>query len=278
MKPTKLSELQAGVKSYPASNRLASKRNGAKEMLASAKSLVIEQPKTFSVCLEIQGTADLIQNNFSQKSVEQMLRKHMGISVQREAKKPRECLEDATVRNTDGRVSISPACFKQAMLSSAGQLKSLKKTQLRTALFVVGSSIPITFDKMIPRMDVTRTSGMNRAPDIRFRPAFQNWRARMCIEFSDMLSVQTVVDLLNRAGKGGVGEWRPQRNGTFGTFKVSRHISDAKEIGEVEMQCSVALVPLQIPEWALDAEIDPQVISDIIHGKSASGDETAGQE
>jgi hypothetical protein len=267
MKPKNLSELVAGARTFPSSNRIASKRNGAKELLADAKSLVIQQPKTFSVCLEIQGTADLIQNNFSQKSVEQMLRKHMGISVQREPKKPRECLEEATVYNTDKRVCISPSCFKQAMLGAASQIKTFKKTQLRTSLFVQGSSIPITFDKMIPRMDVTRTSGMNRAPDIRFRPAFQNWKARMIIEFSDMLSVQTVVDLLNRAGKGGVGEWRPQRNGTFGTFRVCRHIHEAKEIGTIEAECAAPLVPLTIPDWALDAEIDPQLISDILHGK-----------
>lgn len=267
MKPKNLAELSLGAKRFPASNRLASKRNGAKTMMADAKSLVIAQPKTFSVCLEIHGTADLIQNNFSQKSVEQMLRKHMGISVQREAKKPRECLEDATVYNTDKRVSISPSCFKQAMLGAATQIKTLKKTQLRTAMFVRGSSIPITFSKMVPRMDVTRTSGMNRAPDIRFRPAFQNWKARMVIEFSDMLSVQSVVDLLNRAGSGGVGEWRPQRNGTFGTFRVGRHISEPKEIGTVEAECAVGLVPLVIPEWALDMDIDPQLVSDILEGK-----------
>lgn len=269
MKPTNLSEMVTGSKRFPSSNRIKSTRNGAGDMLSDAKSLVIEQPKTFSVCIEIAGTADLIQNNFSQKSVEQMLRKHMGISVQREPKKPRECLEEATVRNIDGKVSISPSCFKQAMLGAATQIKTFKKTQLRIALFVQGSSIPITFDKMIPRMDVTRTSGMNRAPDIRFRPAFQNWKARMIVEFSDMLSVQTVIDLLNRAGKGGVGEWRPQRNGTFGTFRVVRHVSDPKEIGAVEAECAVGLVPLTIPDWALDAEIDPQLLSDIIHGKGA---------
>lgn len=275
MKPKNLSEL-TGAHRFNSSNRLDSKKAGAKEMMADAKSIVIAQPKTFSVCLEVQGTADLIQNNFSQKSVEQMLRKHMGISVQREPKKPRECLEEATVYNMDRRVCISPSCFKQAMLGAAAQLKTFKKTQLRTAMFVQGSSIPITFDKMVPRMDVTRTSGMNRAPDIRFRPAFQNWKARMIIEFSDMLSVQTVVDLLNRAGKGGVGEWRPQRNGTFGTFRVGRHIHEPREIGQVEAECGVGLVPLTIPEWALDMDIDPQLLSDIIHGKGA--DATAGEE
>lgn len=229
----------------------------------SAQTVIIEQPNILSVGLEVTGTADLIQNRFSQKSVEQMLRKHMGISVQRESKKPREVLEDATVRNVEGKVAMPPTGFKLAMISAASQLKGLKKTQLRTAIFIEGNSVVIKYREMVPRMDITRTSGIGRTPDIRFRPSFQGWTARMIIQFSDTLTVQTVVDLLNRAGSSGIGEWRPEKNGTFGTFRVTRHISDPKELGEVREENSAALVPLRIPEWALDAEIDPTVLQKI---------------
>lgn len=231
--------------------------------MASAQSLVIAQPTILSVGLEVEGTADLIQNRFSQKSVEMMLRKHMGISVQRESKKPREVLEDATVYNIDGKVAMPPTTFKMAMLGAASQLKGLKKTELRMALFIQGNSVPITYSAMVPRMDIARTSGIGRVPDVRFRPSFQNWKARMIIQFTDTLTVQTVVDLLNRAGNGGVGEWRPQKNGTFGTFRVSRHVDDPVELGQIAAECAVPLVPLTIPEWALDMEIDPTVLAKI---------------
>jgi hypothetical protein len=244
--------------------------DNADEMMANAKSLVIQQPTIFSVSLEVQGTADLIQNRFSQKSVEQMLRKHMGISVQRESKKPREVLEDATVLNTDGKVCIPPTSFKLAMIAAASQVKNLKKTQLRTALFIQGNSIPITYREMVPRMDITRTSGIGRTPDVRFRPSFQDWKARMTIQFADTLSVQSVVDLLNRAGQVGVGEWRPEKNGVFGTFKVSRHVDTPKEISEIEAQCAVPLVPLRIPDWALDMDINPEVLQKIFAAQGES--------
>lgn len=236
----------------------------ASAAMRSAQSLVIEQPTTLSVGVEISGTADLIQNRFSQKSVEQMLRSHMGLSVQRERKKPREVLEDATVYNMDHKVALPPTGFKLAMLSAATQVKGLKKTQLRIALFVQGNSIPITYESTLPRMDITRTSGIGRTPDVRFRPSFQNWKARMIVQFADTLTVQTVVDLLNRAGQVGVGEWRPERNGTFGTFRVTRHIDSPQELGEIAAECAVPLVPLRIPDWALDMEIDPQLLSKII--------------
>ena len=229
---------------------------------------IIKQPQTQLVALEIQGTASLIQNCFSQKSVEQMLRKHMGISVQREAKKPREVLEAATIRNVKGRVCIPPTAFKKAMLTAAVQVKGLKKTQLRTLLFVEGKSVPITFEEMIPRMDITRTSGMARTPDVRFRPEFTNWKARLVIRFGDVINATTVVDLLQRAGQVGVGEWRPEKDGTFGTFEVVRSIDKTKEVAEIRDECGVALVSLKIPEWALDADIDPALLDRIARGQN----------
>ena len=267
-------KVNVGVTRDPSTTK---KRNLKKDVtgnaaaaLASAQSLSIEQPTILSIGLEVAGTADLIQNRFSQKSVEQMLRSHMGLSVQRERKRPREVLHDATVFNMDNRVALPPTGFKLAMLSAATQIKGLKKTQLRIALFIQGNSIPITYETTLPRMDITRTSGIGRTPDVRFRPSFQNWKARMIIQFADTLTVQTVVDLLNRAGQVGVGEWRPEKNGVYGTFKVVRHINDPAELGEIEQECASPIVPLRIPSWALDCEIDPEVLSKIFSEQNTS--------
>lgn len=236
-------------------------KQAAEQMKSSAKDFSIAQPTILSVCMEVEGTSALIQNHFSQKAVEEMLRKHMGLSVQKEKKNPRQCVQDATILNVGGRVCIPPTAFKNAMLAAATQTKTLKKTQLRIALFIEGQSVPITYSEMVPRMDMVRTAGINRTPDVRFRPMFEGWKARLSIQFSDTLSVESVVDLLNRAGSVGVGEWRPEKNGTFGTFRVTRNITDAAEIAEVREQCSVPLVPLKIPTWALDMDIDPQALS-----------------
>ena len=154
------------------------------------------------------------------------------------------------------------------MLTASTAIKGLKKTQLRQALYIEGASIPITFDKMIPRMDMVRTSGMARTPDVRFRPMFEGWKARFYISFSDSVAVQSVVDLVNRAGGVGLGEWRPEKNGTFGTFFVSRHINDPEELAEVVDICSPSLVKPVIPEWAMDAEIPADVLKKIAGGNA----------
>lgn len=226
----------------------------------SIKDVSIEQPKSLGIVLEVAGTAEYVQNRFSQKAIEQMLRKHMGLSTTRETKKPREVIESAKILNVKGRICVPPGAFKKAMITASTSIRGFKKTQLRTQLFVVGNSIPITYEEEIPRMDMVRTAGMGRTPDVRFRPSFLGWKARIALQFSDTIAVQSVVDLMNRAGRVGVGEWRPEKDGTFGTFTVSRVISNPKEIDEVYAECEVPLVPLKIPEWALDANIDPEMI------------------
>lgn len=244
------------------------KAAGKKDQITATpvSEISIEQPKTYLVALEIAGTAPIIQNAFSQKAIEQMLRKHMGLNVQREKKVPRQCVEDATIRNIKGEVCIPVAGFKKGMLSASTLIKGLKKTQLRIALYVEGKSVPIKYNSMTPRMDMVRTSGVARTPDVRFRPMFDGWSARLVIQFADFIPVQTVVDLLNRAGQVGVCEWRPEKDGTFGTYKVVRHIDDKKEIAEVRDLCATPLVPLVIPPWAMDVELKPEVMAKIARG------------
>ncbi len=224
------------------------------------QSIIIGRANMLSIALEIQGDS-IIQNNFSQKAVEEMLRKHMGISVQREKKKPRELLEHAKIKNMDGRICVPPQGIKAGMITGGiTQVKGLKKKLLQTQLFIEAKSIPITYERELPRMDPVRLAGMGRVPDIRFRPEFQNWKARLIIMFADLLSAATVVDLVHRGGTVGVGEWRPEKNGTFGTYRVVRNITDRREIEEVRAECMSPLVPLVIPDWALDMELDPEAL------------------
>jgi hypothetical protein len=224
---------------------------------ASAREVVIKQPEQKRIVIEVEGVTPLIQNKFSQKAIEEMLRKHMGISVQRERKKPRELLEAACIRNVKGDIVIPPVAFKSAMCSAADGLKNIKMAQIKRRILVEGEGVPITYRERIDRMDMVRTSGMTRAPDVRFRPSFYGWKARLSIRFTDVMSVETVLDLLARAGGLGVGEWRTERGGTFGQFRIIRNISSAKEIAEVMESCAIPMPAPVIPEWARDIEFAP---------------------
>lgn len=230
---------------------------------ATNKEAVIKQQNIFSVCLEIEGTAPLLQNKFSQKAIDEMLRKHMGLSVQKEKKIPSECVDRAMIKNSEGKICIPPTAIKKAMLSASTSIKGMKKTQIRASVFIEGGSIPIDYSQMVPQMDMVRTSGIGRTPDIRFRPRFEDWKARLIILFPESFPVQTVVDLLNRAGNVGIGEWRPEKDGNYGTFVVVRSITENKEIAEVRKLCKYHIPSLKIPDWAMNVEISPEVLKKI---------------
>ena len=241
------------------------------------KEIVIKPLSKGYVTLEIEGISDLIQNCFSQKSMEQMLSKHMGSNMPKEVKKPRDVLEASKILNVDGVVCIPPAAVKKAMLSAAQAGKSHKKADLRVQLWIDANSIPITYKEYIPRLDIVRLA--TGTPDVRFRASYSGWKARVAVAFdTKALSVQAVVDLLNRAGEVGLLEWRPEKNGTYGRFMVSRAISDPKEIMEVRKSCTPQLKSLHIPPWALDLdlnELDTKLLARIAVEGAEDDDSTA---
>jgi hypothetical protein len=243
---------------------------------AKVETFVIKPKTTASIAVEIAGRS-LIQNAFSQKAIEEMLRKHMGLSVQREKKNPRQVIENAIIRNVDGTVCMPVVAVKCAMLTASGTVKTFerKKTLLKTSLYVEGDCIPIEFDKMVPRMDMVRCSDMNRTPDIRFRPNFIDWKARFVLVYAnDLFQVQTMLDLLQRAGDVGLGEWRPEKNGSHGRFQITRAITKASEIAEIRTGCAVPLKTPEIPEWALDANIDMTLLARLFSPGADGGDVT----
>lgn len=59
---------------------------------------------------------------------------------------------------------------------------------------------------------------------MRHRPRFDNWGARFeLLVNDDLLEVETAHQLLTEAGVGiGIGDFRPEKRGPFGTFRVTR--------------------------------------------------------
>jgi len=77
--------------------------------------------------------------------------------------------------------------------------------------------------KPFPREDMV-TIGKN-LPDIRYRPAFTNWYANVIISYNaEKFDRTTATNLLDAAGNGGIGEFRPSAkktcSGNYGRFEV----------------------------------------------------------
>jgi hypothetical protein len=60
------------------------------------------------------------------------------------------------------------------------------------------------------------------APDLRYRHQFNQWEVDIEVDYdTDLLQVQDIINLAERAGfGGGIGEWRPEKGGEFGRYRV----------------------------------------------------------
>jgi hypothetical protein len=237
--------------------------------------VVYETPAQFTFGLEIVGDEQgLLMHDFSQKSFEEMLAKQVGYVVERQPKKINECIEQAITRNTAGVVSMPTVCMKKAIRSAAYGKDNVPKG-LRRGVWIVGGSIPITYEKMEEVVHPVMVGPWNKkVKDLRFRPLFLGWKARFVVQHSENIPLQALINLINEAGRGGWGEWRPSKgDGSYGTFTIARAIDDPKEMAEITKICKPAIRPLVIPEWARNAEIDPKLLSKVMQGDDGTAEE-----
>jgi hypothetical protein len=212
--------------------RTPTTRNGKTSATPTASTpitaLDIRALSTESMLVPILGTAPLIMNKFSEKARRQMLDNMTGRKSPKEPKNPEAEYQAAMYKLDDGSYGVPALAFKNSIVDSSRFYgKSVSMVILRMGVFVKGvfpqaggqALVPITGEPHM-REDVT-TVGMG-GHDLRYRPEFSEWSAVLPIKFvSTLLTADSVLSLLQAAGMGvGVGEWRPEKSGDFGTFQV----------------------------------------------------------
>jgi len=173
----------------------------------------------------IIGTTSMIHHNWSQKSIAQMRDKHAGKkTVSREIRNPKEEFQNACYLTENNEYGFPLMAFKTALITAAHRDIGIEKTLVRKAIFVKsddsGLITKMKCNKPIMREDTVRV-GQGKT-DLRYRPEYKKWSAEIFMEIDgDLLTAQDVINLTNRAGFGvGIGEWRPEKGGEMGRFKV----------------------------------------------------------
>ena len=115
--------------------------------------------------------------------------------------------------------------IKQAANSAAYRLKWVKnQMELRGSYFLnteYGDMCEIKGSVPEIREDMVRI-GMGSA-DLRYRGEFKNWYADMTLEYnaSGGMSLEQIINCINAGGYVcGLGEWRPEKDGSFGKFHI----------------------------------------------------------
>jgi hypothetical protein len=158
-------------------------------------------------------------------SRDDMLKKQMGLPTRKKAPKdPQACIDACFYFTADGHYGFPAAAFKHAAVGAC-RFVDAKMTEARGMFFVTGDPdvdmIQIYGADPVPREDMVRLQG--KTADIRFRPMFTEWACPLDLEYdASVTSPEQLANLINRAGMGvGVGEWRPEKNGDFGRFRVA---------------------------------------------------------
>lgn len=187
--------------------------------------VTISPIKVSTFKLKIRGMSNLLMNKFSDEAKKGLLDKQAGKSTER-AKRTKERIakevENCIHRTPDGKVGFPASGFKKAMVEAAtGKLlQGMNGKLAKGSFFIIGNLVPIKFKKQIVNEAVGRI-GRN-IPMVVFRPEFEDWSAELLIKYNDsQITVQQIVALANLAGFHiGVGDWRPQKSGSYGMFQV----------------------------------------------------------
>jgi len=174
----------------------------------------------------IIGTSPLITHRFSEKAKRLMLDNMQGRKSPKSVKNPEEEYEAAFYRLKDGRYGFPALAFKSATVGGARFYHGLTMTSLKQTIFFNGEPgsdgqqlIAIDGEPNM-REDVVR---VNRGgTDLRYRPEFREWSATLEVLYvTSLLTRASVLSLIDAGGMGvGVGEWRPEKDGDFGTYQI----------------------------------------------------------
>lgn len=179
--------------------------------------------------LRIEGVSPMLMHRFSEKA-----RKELADRDQRKLKGKTKPARDTDAefeaciyRLSDGSAGFPCSAFKAAAVR-AGKLAGLKMTDARQMFWVHQDDVSDMGEMCVriegecrKREDFVRLNGAGA--DLRYRAEFSPWWAVLTIDFdADLISAESIANLFARAGMNvGIGDWRPEKGGNFGMFKIA---------------------------------------------------------
>lgn len=187
------------------------------------EAILIPKVEEVVTTVHVRGISPLIVHAWSEKAKKQMRDKQMKVATKaKAAKSPEDDFQESRYVDSEGRDCVPARAFKAAVVEAAN-LMSFKKTDLRKAFFVGEPGqelIPLISAAPTMREDMVRV-GMGTA-DMRYRAEYKEWECKVPVQFNPRaISAEQLFALFDSAGYSvGICEWRPQRNGQFGRFRL----------------------------------------------------------
>jgi len=176
---------------------------------------------TFTI-RNMQGST-LICHRFSDANMDKIEAKQQKAAKQARAARDPEAEFKASLYSVNGNGTFGfPASgLKKACVRAATYTEGMPMTKARGAFHVIGDLLEIKGDKPEMRKDVVRLP--NKHADIRYRGEFCEWEMEATVIYNEnIISKEELMNLVNLAGfHVGLGDWRPECNGSHGMFEIS---------------------------------------------------------
>lgn len=187
------------------------------------KVIEIPQIKLQRMNVIIQGQTPLITHRFGEKARRQIEDKQQKTAkTAKEARIPEEEFKDAlyAIDEVAGKYGFPAAGIKKSLVCAGGRFADEKMTILRGILNVLGDLLEIKGPPPVMRSDPAVIG--NGVKTITYRPMFMPWEITIPVIFNaTMITEAQVLNLFQIAGFAiGIGDWRPEKNGTFGQFAI----------------------------------------------------------
>lgn len=201
--------------------------------------------------IRIRGTSPLIMHKWSQKAKQMILDKQTKatktkghdlkvpvadfissaywITEEPSGGSDEECeAAFAEAVNNGARWGFPVTAIKQATIMAASRNDiDIKTTTLRGCFFIKGEGPDMLAEVKgcvpVMREDMVRVGGISKTADIRHRAQFNDWYMDLEIQYNvnGPVTLEQIANLINLGGfTCGIGEWRPEKNGSFGTYCV----------------------------------------------------------
>ena len=189
--------------------------------------------------ITLKGDSPLIVHKWSEKAKKMMLDKQMKVAISKghDAKDPFADFVDTIYFLSGKPESPTPEAFEEAL--SNGARFGFPSVGVKASAVSAGFRAGVTKNlvsmngafhideeyveiKGVPqiREDMVRV-GMGTA-DIRYRAEFPEWSTTFTVKYNaGVISLAQLCNLFNLGGFAvGIGEWRPEKGGTYGRYHV----------------------------------------------------------
>lgn len=179
--------------------------------------------------LTIEGLSPLLVNKFSSKARQEIADKQQGAAKAKKAfRNPEaEYKESLYVIPGTKKYGIPAGGLKNAAVTAAKYCDGISQAFAMGAFHVVGGAGNLVEVKGKPVMDesIVRIGGFGKKVAMpRYRGRFDDWSIEFQVTYNEnVISAEQIANLYENAGFSiGLCEWRPEKRGSMGMFRIKR--------------------------------------------------------